>query len=1002
MLATAHAPWQPQGRPAFAARPRRVEPQPPRHHAVGAPGNARGRLAAVLALLALLLPTPVRAVADWLSADERRWLAAHPVLRVAADPDFAPYTYFDERGLLRGVAADLLAQVAPMLGVRLVPVPLADWPAVVDAVRSRRVDLVAALVRSPARESYLAFTADYLETPLGVFTRSDHPRLRGIDELSRARLALVREHAASERVRQRLPGASVVWSNGVDEALRRVAAGEADAYVGVLGVAQHRIQQQRLTQLGPQFRFEAGHHGQAIGVRRDWAPLAAILDKALARIDPVERAAILARWLPGSGPRLASRPEWTAAERRWLDAARALRVGVQGDLAPYSSASPEHGAQGLVVDAARLLAARLGLAVEFVVADSEARLGEWLRERRIDVMPTAGATSASDVQGQPAGVIYDSSLLLLCGERGACLSRLEAGDAMRVGVQRGSPAHDFVTRRPQLHAVPQPTLGGAIARLEQGRVDAVLGEARRLLATLEASGDARERLRVVGMPVGGDLRLQLLARDDRPEMAGALASALRSLGDGELSELRSRWMSGPGADEGPRLRGQLRRVLQLGGTVSAAVLAVLLWMVWWNRRLRREVGLRRAAEAAAASAREQAERASLHKSEFVANTSHELRTPLNAIVGTQHLLDATPLDEHQRGLLQIQRRATDGLLGLVDDLLDLARIEAGHLALRDEPFDPRALFEETLALMEVPAQAKGLAVRLRVEPGPLPPVLRGDPRRLRQVLVNLLGNAVKYTGQGEVCLHAGVSAASGAGRVRLVCAVADTGPGVAPTARQRIFEPYQQGNGSAAESSSGVGLGLAIAGEVVAAMGGRLQLDSAPGRGSRFHFALELALGDPAERPVAADDAGPDATPASTDGPGTLQPVAPQRVLLVEDNEVNQLIAEEVLRARGCTVTSVGSGEAALLQLQRLPLPELVLLDVGLPGIDGLEVVKRLRAGGGEAATLPVIGLTARALLHERDACLRAGMDAVVLKPFDPERLWETMCRAAARLPPGN
>lgn len=931
---------------------------------------------------------PATAAGDWLTPSERAWLTRHPVVRVSADPDFAPYSYVDRQGQATGIATAYLDRIGPMLGLRFVPVHLPNWAAVVAAARAHEVDMISALVRNDEREGWLAFTEAYVATPLVVITRHEQLRLRSVDALLGQRVALVKGYAASRRVVERLPGLEVAWADSALAGLAAVAAGEVDAYVGVLGVSLHLMRLHGLTNLKPNIGFELLSHGQRMAVRKDWAPLATIIDKALARIGEADKLAIQSRWMPLSGTAaVLAGPQWTAGQRAWLAEAPRLRVGLPSNMAPFASARPGREPAGLAVDLLTALAARAGLAFDVTASSSPAELAAMLRERRIDVLLTSEGAEAGMLDALPTEVFYDSSYLLLCQSQVDCVTRFDAGQPMRVAVQAGSAADRHVLRLPQLRRVGMPALEQAVDALAEGKVEAVLGEARLLLRAVEAAGSDRALVEVGGPPVDASMQLRMLVRADWPELGSVLDVALHSLGDAGLSELRARW-AGPPPDRADVLaRRQLQRVLRMAALAGLVVLLGLGWLWWANRRLRAEVHRRSEAERQLEAARTRAEAASLHKSEFVANTSHELRTPLHAIIGTQHMLEDSALDDRQRRLLDIQRTATGSLLDLVNDLLDLARMETGTLPLRARPFGLRGLVDDCLTMVRDAARRKGLVLSVEAGAG-LPGTVVGDGHRLQQVLVNLLSNAVHYTSAGSVTLQVHARNGTPGQSARLDFAVVDSGPGIAPEQQARVFEPYCRGSAAQAGRTEGAGLGLSIARHLVAQMGGTLALDSAPGRGSRFHFGIELPL---APNPL------PENRDVPVDAAAERPPSNGMRVLLVEDNEVNRLIAGELLAQRGCVVSMAVDGASALASLAHGAVPEIVLLDVGLPDIDGLEVARRIRAFAGPRARVPIIGLTARALLHERQECLDAGMDDVVHKPFEPAELWRHIVALVSR-----
>jgi signal transduction histidine kinase/CheY-like chemotaxis protein len=418
----------------------------------------------------------------------------------------------------------------------------------------------------------------------------------------------------------------------------------------------------------------------------------------------------------------------------------------------------------------------------------------------------------------------------------------------------------------------------------------------------------------------------------------------------------------------PRFSGA-QQMLTVAGLLACVAYA-------WVLARRNLEAARTLADATADLARQKqaAEAANLAKTAFLAMMSHEIRTPMNGVLGMAHALEDTGLDARQADYVRTLIRSGDGLMSILDDVLDLARIETHNLAVAAEPFDLRSLVLKAQGLWRAAAVDKGLSLSCSIS-ADAPAWVVGDAVRVRQILLSLLSNAIKFTDAGSVRVE--LDGRPGA----VVLSVADTGPGMDEAAQARLFQSFTQAEGVGVRRHGGAGLGLAIAHDLARLMGGRIEVRSVVGQGSEFRLHLPLAAAEP---PTASAPMGA-AQPESLD------------VLVVDDNATNRAVAVALLGALGARCRAVEDGAAALSAL-RERAADLVLMDIHMPGMDGIEAAARIRAGETGDPQVPIMALTADAMEGARERLMQQGFDDYLTKPVNPAMLAQALSRVEPRV----
>ncbi len=907
---------------------------------------------------------------DW------QWLRQKRVLRLGVSgPDYPPFEVTRNHDELEGITADYADVLAQLLHLKVEVVRYRTREAAMQALKHDQLDVLGTSNNFEVADPELTRSLAYAEDQPMLVTRLDE---RMPDDLAGKRLAMVDDYLPASSVEAFYPEARLHLYASTLEALGAVAFGQDDVFLGDFISANYLINNNYLNNI--QLAGPSGLDANPFGFALDKGNprLSSIVDRALAAIPMDQRVAIEQRWSAGRANTTGlQRVVLSASEQRWLDQHPTLTVGAIEDFAPLTFFDAQGRFSGLTAQLLTLISQRSGLNFKMQRGSSLDRQIQQLKAGEIDLLPVITPSTEREAELRFTRAYLKNPFVLVSATTAGAPKTVDDLEGKRLAIYRGHPLYGFIQARvPGVRLVEVQSPAQGMEWVLKGQADAAVSSL--IVARYLIARQFSERLHISSTVGDEPARIALATDRGALELHSILNKALLSIAPQEMDELVARWSNDVVMEDSYWLR---HRQTILRGFAAAGVLMLLalVWIGWQRRQIQQRQQWLQQLQAA----KDVADEANRAKTTFLATMSHEIRTPMNALIGMLELaLKHSEEGVIDRFAIDVASTAAQQLLVLIGDILDIARIESGHLSLAPERANLRGLTESVCRVFEGLARQKSLDWRVELDEHSDCDVLI-DPTRFKQVLSNLLSNAIKFTEEGEVSLTLRVTPGV-PGHLTVSVDVEDSGIGISAADCQRLFSPFIQASNSPHAGRGGSGLGLVISRSLIEMMGGRLQLHSDPGWGTQVEFSLDL----PALPAQPFNDLSPNELHA---------PTRPLTILVVDDYPANRLLLSRQLAYLGHQVLEAQEG-AQGLELWRTHTFDVLITDCNMPVLSGYELAMAIRSqekAQGLPATL-ILGFTANAQPEEIQRCLEAGMDDCLFKPI---LLGDLSAWLAARFP---
>ena len=893
---------------------------------------------------------------------EQEYLKTHKTINVHNESDWPPYN-FNRNNRALGFSIDYMRLLGEKIDLNINFTTGYTWDQFLDLIRENKIDVMLNIAKTEERKKFLSYTTPYINGTDVVFTRkgSDSAAFTSLDQFKSRTIAVVKGFYEEELLRKFYPEIELITTDDSLSALKMVSFGKVDGVINNLGTGNYLISSFSLTNIVPSFeiddtRFNLNLH---LATNNSNIILRDILEKGKQRISESELLSLRNKWLTPAGIRENALP-LTSIQLEYLSRKKTILMCVDPNWLPFESI--EDGQHiGFAADYMDIFSKRIDTPITLVVTESWSESLARVKNRECDILSLAAMTPSREEYLDFTSPYVTVPAVVATKSGVPFVDNLEQILEKKLGVVKDYYLMELLTAKyPDINLIEVQSINDGLEKVEQGDIFGYIDNS--IVINYEIQNNYLGTL-VISGKFDHEYQLRVATRNDEPLLHDIFEEAVLSVADATRQNLLNEWGNISYRD---------RVDYSLLWKILFPALIILITSLYWNgklSRLNKQLTIEK----------ERAVKATESKSEFLSNMSHEIRTPMNGIIGMVHLaMESTSPDESRQYLSNI-RYSANALLTIINDILDLSKIEAGKLEVEENDFDLGELIGQVSTLMGLSAKEKGLDFDI-VYNKEMPLALHGDSLRISQVLINLINNSIKFTEHGFVQV-----AISNKGD-RYLFAVQDSGIGISDEEIGKLFQVFTQADGSTTRKYGGTGLGLAISKQLVELMNGRIFCESEPSHGSTFSFEIPLQM---AHQPMSKKHHEIEKQHETISGTGKT--LAGSRILLAEDNKINQMIVTGLLKKSGIRITVTSNGQEAVDEFTAHPdRYQMILMDIKMPVMDGIEATEKIRLLN---QAIPIIAITANAMQEDRDQTKKAGFNEHLSKPIEVDELNAVLCK---------